>query len=44
MHLADENHVDRSIEGPAEFISTNVLGSFIHLLDHHGVGERLRTL
>lgn len=28
MHLAAESHVDRSIDGPAEFISTNVLGTF----------------
>lgn len=27
MHLAAESHVDRSIEGPAEFIRTNVLGT-----------------
>jgi len=28
MHLAAETHVDRSIDGPAEFIRTNVLGTF----------------
>jgi len=28
MHLAAESHVDRSIDGPGEFISTNVLGTF----------------
>ncbi len=33
MHLAAESHVDRSIDGPAEFIKTNVLGTF-NLLDH----------
>ena len=27
MHLAAESHVDRSIDGPAEFINTNVVGS-----------------
>lgn len=27
MHLAAESHVDRSIDGPAEFISTNVVGT-----------------
>jgi dTDP-glucose 4,6-dehydratase len=27
MHLAAESHVDRSIEGPAEFILTNVVGT-----------------
>jgi len=28
MHLAAESHVDRSIDGPAEFLSTNVTGTF----------------
>jgi dTDP-glucose 4,6-dehydratase len=28
MHLAAESHVDRSIEGPASFIQTNVVGTF----------------
>lgn len=28
MHLAAESHVDRSIDGPAAFIQTNVVGSF----------------
>jgi dTDP-glucose 4,6-dehydratase len=28
MHLAAESHVDRSITGPAEFIKTNVFGTF----------------
>ncbi|MDA9557901.1 dTDP-glucose 4,6-dehydratase [Vibrio sp.] len=28
MHLAAESHVDRSIDGPAEFIQTNVVGTF----------------
>ncbi len=28
MHLAAESHVDRSIDGPAEFISTNIVGTF----------------
>ena len=31
MHLAAESHVDRSIEGPAAFIDSNVSGTF-HLL------------
>lgn len=30
-HLAAESHVDRSIVGPAEFIQTNVLGTFVML-------------
>jgi dTDP-glucose 4,6-dehydratase len=32
MNLAAESHVDRSIDGPAAFIETNVLGTF-NLLD-----------
>ena len=28
MHLAAESHVDRSIDGPGEFIRTNVTGTF----------------
>lgn len=28
VHLAAESHVDRSLDGPAEFIRTNVLGTF----------------
>jgi dTDP-glucose 4,6-dehydratase len=27
MHLAAESHVDRSIDGPAEFVQTNVVGT-----------------
>ncbi|MGH7734961.1 MAG: dTDP-glucose 4,6-dehydratase [Gemmatimonadales bacterium] len=29
MHLAAESHVDRSIDSPAAFIETNVLGSYV---------------
>ncbi|MCE0507193.1 dTDP-glucose 4,6-dehydratase [Roseivivax sp. GX 12232] len=32
MHLAAESHVDRSIDGPAAFMETNVTGTF-HLLE-----------
>lgn len=28
MHLAAESHVDRSIDGPAEFINTNIVGTY----------------
>lgn len=28
MHLAAESHVDRSITGPAEFIETNIVGTY----------------
>ena len=32
MHLAAESHVDRSIDGPSDFINTNINGTF-HLLE-----------
>ncbi|HWB01669.1 MAG TPA: dTDP-glucose 4,6-dehydratase [Verrucomicrobiales bacterium] len=32
MHLAAESHVDRSIDAPADFIHTNIVGTF-HLLE-----------
>ena len=28
LHLAAESHVDRSIDGPSEFIQTNIIGTF----------------
>ena len=28
IHLAAESHVDRSIDGPAEFIQTNIIGTY----------------
>lgn len=28
MHLAAESHVDRSIDGPSEFIQTNIMGTY----------------
>ncbi|WP_137888133.1 dTDP-glucose 4,6-dehydratase [Pseudomonas sp. 2FE] len=28
MHLAAESHVDRSIDGPADFIQTNIIGTY----------------
>lgn len=31
MHLAAESHVDRSIDGPANFIATNIVGTYILL-------------
>lgn len=35
MHLAAESHVDRSIDGPLEFVRTNVLGTATLLLAAH---------
>ena len=37
MHLAAESHVDRSITGPADFIETNIVGTY-HVA---GSGARL---
>ena len=31
MHLAAESHVDRSIDGPAAFIETNIMGTYVLL-------------
>ncbi|UVE18795.1 dTDP-glucose 4,6-dehydratase [Pseudomonas sp. LS44] len=31
MHLAAESHVDRSIDGPSEFIQTNIVGTYTFL-------------
>ena len=31
MHLAAESHVDRSIDGPAAFVDTNIVGTFVML-------------
>ena len=41
MHLAAESHVDRSIDGPAAFIETNIVGSFTLLQE---CLRHLRTL
>ena len=45
MHLAAESHVDRSIDGPADFIETNIVGTYTLLeisrkyRDEHGVND-----
>src|SRR6476661_4959924 len=31
MHLAAESHVDRSIDAPADFVSTNIVGTYVLL-------------
>ena len=28
MHLAAESHVDRSIDGPGDFVETNITGTY----------------
>ena len=47
VNFAAESHVDRSIDGPAEFVTTNVLGTF-NLLDcarahWSGLGSRAKA-
>ena len=41
MHLAAESHVDRSIEGPAPFIQTNVVGTYVLLEAARAYRDRL---
>jgi dTDP-glucose 4,6-dehydratase len=41
MHLAAESHVDRSIDGPGEFIQTNVVGTFTLLQSALGYWRKL---
>lgn len=41
IHLAAESHVDRSIDGPADFIETNIVGSFNLLQAARAYYERL---
>ena len=48
VHFAAESHVDRSIAGPAEFVQTNVVGTFCLLEEARDywkqAGERFRFL
>src|SRR5690554_6321459 len=41
MHLAAESHVDRSIDGPAEFIETNIVGTYTLLEAARGYWNEL---
>jgi dTDP-glucose 4,6-dehydratase len=41
MHLAAESHVDRSIDGPGEFIQTNIVGTFTLLQESLRYWQRL---
>ena len=43
MHLAAESHVDRSIDGPAAFIRTNVVGTFVLLQQALGHWRKLSS-
>lgn len=40
-HLAAESHVDRSIDGPAAFIQTNVVGTYTMLAEARGYWQSL---
>ena len=42
MHLAAESHVDRSIDGPAEFIKTNLVGTSVLLQAARGYWKGLQ--
>jgi len=43
MHLAAESHVDRSIDGPGEFIQTNIVGTYILLEEARGYWSGLEN-
>ena len=43
IHLAAESHVDRSIDGPREFVRTNVEGTFVLLQEALGFWRALPT-
>ena len=43
MHLAAESHVDRSIDGPAAFIETNIVGTYILLEAARGYWKGLQA-
>ena len=43
VHLAAESHVDRSIDAPAEFVQTNVLGTFTLLSEARRFWEQQRA-
>ena len=44
MHLAAESHVDRSIDGPAEFINTNIVGTYTLLEVTRKYWQNLATI
>ncbi len=43
MHLAAESHVDRSIDGPGEFIRTNIEGTYVLLQAARGYWQGWRN-
>ena len=44
MHLAAESHVDRSIDGPSEFIKTNIVGTYTLLEQARNYYEQLSSV
>mgnify|MGYP001231236067 FL=1 len=44
MHLAAESHVDRSIDSPAEFIETNIIGTYVMLECSYNYWKSLTSL
>jgi dTDP-glucose 4,6-dehydratase len=42
VHFAAESHVDRSIAGPAQFVQTNVVGTFCLLEESRNYFEQLK--
>lgn len=44
MHLAAESHVDRSIDGPGEFIQTNIVGTYNLLEQARNYWENLQAI
>ena len=43
LHLAAESHVDRSITGPAEFINSNIVGTYVLLEAARAYWEKLSS-
>jgi len=43
IHFAAESHVDRSIRGPAPFVETNIVGTFVLLEGARAFWERLNS-
>jgi len=44
MHLAAESHVDRSIDGPGEFIQTNIVGTYTLLEQARDYWSKLQSV
>lgn len=44
MHLAAESHVDRSIDGPGEFIQTNIVGTYTLLEQARAYWHKLESV